>query len=340
MSSFLNRLNLIRYLIVWRVNSSMVYFPRYLSIDISMVIGSIIARRLPTKEVTPWRKALEPLVAAFINKDKNQPAQRSKLFDVCWPIDSAIFVYPDKKTFGRDELIFWELKLFGEHADHGLFLEVILPAMEEASYTADTQWNRRNRLWGHFDIQSVSVARGHRWEPVVNDGKLDLRYRANPSQWLEELSLKPKTAQKFKNLNWVAPFDLSEAPIFDLKEFGLAVDKKILKNIKAPTLSMILISLISRLSQLILTKSAHPAKISSIMNTEDQATLQEALDQVLGISVIKNNIEKVSPSYPGKWFGTQQFSTIPESVIPYLELASILHIGKQTHFGCGTFEIT
>lgn len=339
MLSFLNRLSLIRYLIVWRVNSSVVYFPRYLSIDISMAIGSIISHRLPTKEVTPWRKALDPLIESFINRDKNQLNKLSKIFDVSWPIDSVIFVYPDKKTYGRDELIFWELKLFGEHADHGLFLEVILPAMEEASYTVDTQWNRRNRLWGHFDIQSVYVARGHCWEPIVKDGKLDLRYRANPSQWLEQLSLKPKTARKFKNLTWIAPFDLSEVPIFDLQEFGLTVDKNILRNIKAPTLSMILIGLISRLSQLI-AKSAHPAKISSIMNAEDKTAFHEALDRVLGISVIKHNIEPVPRTWPGKWLGAQQFSTIPESAIPYLELASILHIGKQIHFGCGTFEIT
>jgi len=128
MLSFLNQISLIRYLVVWRVNSSLAYFPRYLSVDISKVIGSIIAQRLPTSEKSAWKKAIDPLVRPAGSASKNSTTKPASIAikDESWPINSVIFTYPCKRAYGKDELIFWELKLFGKHADHGLFLEVIL----------------------------------------------------------------------------------------------------------------------------------------------------------------------------------------------------------------------
>ncbi|MCX7707996.1 MAG: hypothetical protein N2204_08325 [Anaerolineae bacterium] len=47
-----------------------------------------------------------------------------------------------------------------------------------------------------------------------------------------------------------------------------------------------------------------------------------------------------SKGWPGRWAGGQIFQRIPRRLLPYLELAAILHIGRYTHFGCGTFLLS
>jgi len=338
MLSFINRISLIRYLIVWRVNRSLAFFPRYLSIDISKVIGSIISQRLPTSEKSAWKKAIDPLLSSPDNNFRNRKEPFKSVPDISWPINSVIFVYPGKRTYGRDELIFWELKLFGKHADHGLFLEVILPAMEEASYTSDSQWNQRNRLWGHFDIQNVYAARGNRWESVVTNGRLDLRYRANPLQWQEKLRFKPKSIYHFSKLNWMSPFDISEIIPY-INKFDFGIENQPLYYNNAPTLSLILINLIYRVHELIQQRPKIQDKIGDFLSEDDRKAFFEAFQKIIKIPIKKNNIKPAPSAMPGKWIGTQQFKGIPRTIIPYLELASILHIGKYTHFGCGMFVI-
>jgi len=53
-------LNIIRYLIVCRVNASMVWLSLFPSLEFSLVLGTFIAERLPTVQARPWRKALMP----------------------------------------------------------------------------------------------------------------------------------------------------------------------------------------------------------------------------------------------------------------------------------------
>lgn len=338
MLSFLNRINLIRYLVVWRVNSSAAYVPRYLTIDLSRVIGSIIAQRLPSNEKTAWKKTLDPLINYVDHISKNQNRKKDTIPEICWPINTSLLVYPGKRTYGKDELIFWELKLWGEHADHGLFLEVILPAMEEASFTADPQWNQKNRLWGHFDIAHVFAARGNSWEPVVTAGKLDLRYRATPFQWAEQLNLKSNFRYHFHRLNWMSPFDLADV-VWNLSKFDFSIRHLTLLKNNAPTLPLILLSLIFRVDELLHGRSKIPENIGDFLTDVERKFFHLALEKASPILMNKNNIRPAPSNWPGKWFGVQRFKAIPRSIIPYLELASILHIGRQTHFGCGTFVI-
>ena len=338
MLSFLNRISLIRYLVVWRVNSSIAFFPRYLSVDISKIVGAIIYQRLPTSEKSAWKKALDLLINNPADSGKNRRTKPQAIPDVCWPINSVIFNYPCKRAYARDELIFWELKLFGKYADHGLFLEVILPAMEEASYTSNPAWNARNRLWGHFDIQNIYAARGNYWEPVVTGGKLDLRYRATPFQWQENLRLKPKANYHFSKLNWMSPFDLAEIIPY-LDKFDINIKDHPLYYNNAPTLSLILMNLVYRVNNLLSDRPRDDDKIGNFLSEDDRKHLHVEFQKTINISIKNSKIKPVPYTMPGKWLGTQQFNGIPRSVIPYLELASILHIGKQTHFGCGTFVI-
>lgn len=339
MLSCLNQINLIRYLIVWRVNNSLAFFPRLQALDISNVLGSIISQRLPTSEKKQWTKALKPL-NDIIEQINNRQAIKGnfKFPDSSWPLKSTIFVYPIKRTYGKDELIFWELKLFGDHADHGLFLEVLLPAMEEACITNNPEWNRRNRLWGHFDILNIYTALGNTWHPFVSNGKLDLQLRVNPKQWLRDLHLTPNSHKKLKSIDWIVPFDFDN----DLPGYyalDLPDEKQKLKFCKAPPLSLVLHSLIQRINKLLYEPTRELANIVEILNANDQKAFLSAFEQSLQINIADSKLSKVPLSWPGKFRGIQKYTSIPKSIIPYLNIASIFHIGKYTHFGCGTFEM-
>jgi hypothetical protein len=342
---FISPISLIRYLVVWRVNASLVWVPRYLAAEISQVLGTLIANRLPTQEAYRWRKTLAAWDEA--NKDKEKPEIPEVFPDTLWPIESVVFVYPGKPSYGPGERILWEFKLLGASADHGRFLEVILPAMEEASTTADPRWQRQNGLWGKFDIDSIYVARGNRWEPFVRTGQLDLRYRATPEQWAEGLMFAPPAGRIFDRLTWLTPFDLSAPPppaplVEESKPRRPRRADRRLKRIptkQAPTLPRILEALAARLCVFLPGKYHTTADVWNSLSAEEQAALQAALEQAAIIPLHHQGFSPAPKHGPGRWIGTQTFPSIPSPIIPYLELASILHLGQQTHFGCGTFSI-
>jgi len=332
---FIKPLKLIRYLLVWRVTGSLVLVPRCLSAEISLVLGTMIANRLPTREARPWRKALAPWdeQGGLSLVGKKKP---TRLPAASWPIEAVLFVYPGKRTYGQGELILWELKLLGESADHGLFLEVILPAMEEAGSVSEPQWQRQNVLWGRFDIHAAYVARGPQWEAVVSDGRLDLNYRATPVQWAEGLAFDQRPDRVFDHLTWLTPFDLVGAEGKTARRRG----RKRIPPDQAPTLQSILESLIARMSQLLPGKHHTPEDVWDVLSEEEQASFRAVMEQASLIPIRRQSLKPAPKRWPGRWIGTQTFPSIPHPLIPYLELASILHIGKQTHFGCGTFAIT
>ncbi len=326
-------LHLIRYLLVWKVNRKMVRLPHCLPVDLSRVLGTLIAERLPTREAQPWRKALskwdayEGDAADSRPRDRHkprpgQPDRNTPVPQIAWPIETVLFVYPGKQIYGQGELIFWELKLAGTSADHGLFLEVILPAMEEASTTTDPRWSHPNSLWGGFDIQSIYAARGLHWEPVARDGKLDLRQRVPPTWWAEGRTFTSDSERALDQLSWSTGFDLPTPPAT-----------------RAPTLSQILEALTARLSAFRPGKHLANADVWQSLSPDDQAALRRAIEQAAEFPVVRQQIGPAPKGWPGKWGGSQKFLLIPDPIVPYLELASILHIGRQTHFGCGTFII-
>jgi hypothetical protein len=330
---FIKPIKLIRYLFVLRVNSSLVRLPRCLSTELSLVLGTLITNRLPTREARPWRKALSPWEehGGISLVGKKKPAT---LPEASWPMEAVLFVYPGKRTYGRGELILWELKLMGESADHGLFLEVILPALEEAGTVSDQRLQRKNGLWGRFDIQAIYAARGPRWESVVSDGRLDLNYRATPVQWAEGLVFESRSDRVFDRLTWITPFDFASAGRRRRRR-----RKKIPRH-QVPTLQSMLDALVSRISSLLPGKYNTPDDVWAILSAEERAELQAAIEQASHIPIRYKGLEPAPKNHPGRWIGTQIFASIPHPIIPYLELASILHVGRQTHFGCGTFAIS
>ena len=335
MWAFIKPVRLIRYLIVWRVNGSLVRLPRCLSAELSLFLGTTIANRLPTQQARPWRKALAPWDEygglSLIGKKKPR-----RIPEISWPVEAALFVYPGKLTYGQGELILWELKLLGESADHGFFLEVILPAMEEAGSVADPRWRRQNVLWGRFDVHGVYAARGPRWEPVVSEGRLDLNCRPTPVQWAEGLTFESQSERIFDRLTWLTPFDLGD----DARSGGRRHRKKDIASRQVPTLQRILKSLIARMSLLLPGRHHAPDDILEALSAKERESLQAIVEQASHIPIHHASYRPAPQRWPGRWIGMQTFPSIPHPIIPYLELASILHIGKQTHFGCGTFTIS
>ncbi|MBN1995482.1 MAG: hypothetical protein JW953_22535 [Anaerolineae bacterium] len=344
MWSFIEQISLIRYLCLWRVNRSLARLPRCLPAELSLVLGSIIADRLPTREAGPWRKALAAWsgyqgegLNVSIEPPTDRPVEKSiTLPEVAWPIETVLLVYPGKMSYGQDELILWELKLLGNRADHSFFLEVILPAMEEASRTNNPRWHHQRSPWGRFDIDSIYAARGLQWEPVVKGGRLDLRYRATPNQWAEGLTFETPAEPRFQQLTWLTPFDLT--PAADALPPSPAPDGKI-PHSERPTVARMMEALITRLAVVLPGKHNTPGDVWPHFTPAEKTTLQEMIQQQRGRSPRVREIRPAPAYEPGRWIGRQNIDKFPPASIPYLELASILHLGRQTHFGCGTFMI-
>lgn len=363
----ISQVNLIRYLIVWRVNGSFVQLSRCLSVDIARTLGTLIAERLPTQQARPWRKALaawskaddlladerpdEAQVAGGSTENAKvgprppeQPGEApgqapAPLPEAPWPIEAVLWPYPGKRGYGQGEPILWELKLLGDDADHGLFLEVILPAMEEAATTSDERWHRPRTLWGRFDIQAIYAARGPRWEPIVQAGRLDLKCRPTPVQWAEGLSFTGEAGHPFRTLTWLTPFD------FGLRTADCGSDNALnnpqsairIPNSNAPSLCDLLDALMARMTLFMGGKRPTPERVWAWLSPQEQHSLRSDCEKG---SLRHQRIDRAPKGWPGRWIGTQTFAVIPASIVPYLELASILHIGKQTHFGCGTFMLS
>jgi hypothetical protein len=282
-------------------------------------------------------------------------------------VESVIWTYPGKRAYGQGEPILWELKLLGDAADHGIFLEMILPAMEAAATTSDERWRQPRTLWGRFDVQAVYVARGAQWEPIVTDGRLDLTPRPIPTQWAEGLSFEPDAKRTYRRLAWLTPFDLrsrlattlledaggspmpgngatDEAARTDAAQQAIRPDssrpdlqppRRAFQS-RPPALTEVLDVFMARMGALLLGKWATAEQAWAQLGAEEQMSLQK--DCTAG-QLKRHNLESPPREWPGRWIGTQDFTQIPHRLVPYLHLASMVHVGQHTHFGCGTFML-
>lgn len=335
MWNFIKSINLLRYLIVWRVNAMFVQLPRYFAIELSQTLGTLIAERLPAPLPREWRRALDAWASA---EQQAESLSRPIFTDTAWPLRSVLWVYPIKRGFGLGETIVWELKLIGDSADHGIFLEHILPAMEQATTTTDPRWQYHGSVWGHFDIQAIYVARGAQWEPLVTEGKLDLDYRAMPTQWAEGLTFQAEATCPRTRLTWITPVDLSSNAIYDTDQSASWQQAAHASAGRALTMHQILDALMERLTVFWHGKQSTVEQVWAMLSAEEQTELWHGLERAQLVSG-KQQLERVPRYVPGRWIGTQVFSEIPATLVPYLELAAIVHVGKHTHLGCGTFRL-
>lgn len=325
------RLSLIRYLFVLDVTASLVYLPRWPAIELTHLLREIIADQLPMTQARPWKKRIN--AAPFPGLGSN--GYPHTLVDRPWPVDAVIHWYPAKRTYGRGEKILFELKLFGPGADHGFFLEVILPAIESLSRTTEHYslgGNSTNGLWGHFDIPSVYSARGLHWKPVIANGKLDLRYKVNPTQWSSGIKFDAIPASpNLKCLTWVTPFSL---------ESGNPQLKGGKKHKTGPDLRQLLEATRQRIDAVAGGESPfHQANIDAA-DDNGESRWESALSQAAKNRVVEGRFEQYSFTPRTKFLGFQRFdNNIPKEIIPYLQLASVFHIGEDTHYGFGGFTV-
>ncbi len=331
-------IKLIRYLCVWRVNGSLVHLPNDLAIELARVLAELIAAHLPTRTASAWHKQLDAWHEYQKSLHNSSQQKILPIPETLWPLQAVFLPYPGKRSYGRGELIFWELKLFGSSADHAFFLEVILPAMEEAGYTSDRRWNHRNSLWGRFDIEAIYIAKGPRWEPLVKAGRLNLRCRTTSTQWAKNHDDTPPQTTR-TCLRWLTPVDLDYTKISKSQfsaEFQVtnAEDEP---NDGPPSLLDVLNALTVRLNQVLSVKNL---VLEDYLTPKQEKRLHAAFTLASDILPQSHTLIGAPNNQPGRLIGTQDFMPIPLDLLPYLDLAAILHIGTHTQFGCGTFVLT
>ncbi len=341
MLNFTEPINLIRYLIVARTQHSLVTLAPNFTRELSTVWGELVAGMLPTREAGKWRKTRELWEREFGPQAKAAPQEDFLLTNIPtspWPIEAVLLPYTVKDTFGLNEPVVWELKLLGDAADHGLFLEQLLPALELAA--TQPQAGESRGFWGQFRIEAIYAAHGPRWRPFVMDGKLDLRRRRpSPAQWAEGWAFAPEGNARLQTLTWLTPFDMRVKPERPLEREPRR--KRTIAKHDVPTLEGLVRALLARMAQLQSGEPSSEDDAWALLPAEEQTALWETLNQLRERPQHKKYQFAQPPvgAY-GAWIGEQTFATpIPQNLIPYLELASILHVGHFTHYGCGTFRL-
>lgn len=316
-------IKVLRYLCVWRVNSSLARMPTRFNLDLTHILAQLITDKLSTRLARPWKK----LLSAY-----EQSRTDGTFTEKLWPLDVAISAYPTKSTFNQGEVICFEIKLFGEEASHDTFLELILPAMEDAGLRRDGRWYYKNGLWGHFDIDAVYVCKGDTWQPLVIDGELDLHYKPTPWQWADthtERITQKVQQQTYKHLHWLTSFDLSLS------------DETLLASVEEPwgrSLRRVIEAMIARMDYLLEISKNSELSIWDFFEKHEVDELEYSLNRSDEIIHGRHDIAPARRDIPGQWQGIQHFpEAIPAFFVPYLDVASILHIGRFTQYGCGSF---
>jgi len=109
--------------------------------------------------------------------------------------------------------------------------------------------------------------------------------------------------------------------------------------VQAPTLPNILEALMQRVGALLPGKPSNIEDVLSRLSAAERASFEQAREQAARVRLRSSELGPAPKFWPGRWIGAQTFSSVPAALTPYLALASILHIGKHTHFGCGTFVL-
>jgi hypothetical protein len=338
-------IKILRYLCVWRVNASLVWVPTTFNLELPRVLGQLIVDHLPTSMTRAWNKPLQAW------RDYQRDMARAKqderplplMPNTLWPLQAVFMPYPGKCTYGRGERILWELKLLGSSADHMMFLETILPAMEEAGYSKDPRWTKYNSLWGRFDIEAIYVAHSNRWDPLVQAGNLDVHYRPSPTQWAEGRHGPPSS--HYTEVHWLSPFDFTTPPEAFLKWPGLFESPTEYEEPsdgthgRDPSIPVMIKALLTRLEGILEEQYRRPVDLWTLLEAEQVEQLQTALAHAKQTHVLRHILEHPPHALLGRLQDIQEVTPIDPVLWPYLDLASVLHIGEYTQFGHGTFVL-
>jgi hypothetical protein len=142
-------------------------------------------------------------------------------------------------------------------------------------------------------------------------------------------------------LTWITPFDF-RFPISDFRPEGYADQRNSLdgkSKSSAPTLRDIVDALMERMTLFLPGKRRAVSEVWATLPEEMQTALRRTLERTQPLVRHRQAITAPPREWPGTGIGTQIFDAIPPDLIPYLAVASIIHIGGQTHLGCGTFRL-
>ncbi|GAB4521915.1 MAG: hypothetical protein Fur0018_03010 [Anaerolineales bacterium] len=336
MQSILPSIDLLRYRVFLRVNASYVrVFPDF-PMRLSYALGEVIRQQISLgRDGRRWRSALSawdecgwPRALA----DK-KPAQIPQWPDIRWPVETVFVVQPQKRFYGKGELFGFEIKLLGPKASHAFFLESILPGLEVLGYTDSPTDKNAHNLLGHFDVAQVYVARGLHWEPVVQDGKVDLHMQPDTHQWAEGWPFAfPAENIEVCGIYWETPCVLDQTSSSHQRG----------KSVSHPEFTDLLAACLERMASLSPQAAGSVDILWQQLTTEEQIDLLHTVEEARRVKVGTHSIKLTQTKWgcPRGLTGEQYFSPdVPASAIPYLELGSILHIGNYAHFGYGTFQL-
>jgi len=319
----MHSIKLFRYLIAWRINQQMIRLPLDFTASISKNLGYAIADSLSTREARLWHKHLDANKLHLFQR----PAIDDPYPESPWPINAVILPHTNKRNYCQGEVIYWELKLIGDSADHGFFLEAIVPAMEKLGYIEQNIPLSRMSIWGHYDILSVWVANGNRWEPLIANSQLNLRYHPKPLQWNSHLTEEyyNNEMSKQNRLIWLRPFE------FETQNLSQMHDKFI------PEMQIIIESVVRRWS--FFSLSIIRKELWDLVPSHLLIEVKKAWEIACNMRVISYNLTPALRDEPGLWSGEVTYENIPVFLMPYLDMAAVFHVGKKTHYGCGTFAL-
>jgi hypothetical protein len=81
-------------------------------------------------------------------------------------------------------------------------------------------------------------------------------------------------------------------------------------------------------------------QVWALLDPAERQAIEVDLEKAAAVQVKRSLLVSAPKGWPGRWIGAHAFDAITPRLASYLELAAILHVGRQTHFGCGTFKLS
>uniref|UniRef100_UPI004057BEE8 hypothetical protein n=1 Tax=Candidatus Electrothrix sp. TaxID=2170559 RepID=UPI004057BEE8 len=313
-------IQILRYLFVLRINRSLIETLKQPDQEILHNLAALIAENMGGADGKAWKKAARRLANASVDVSLDAVPLAGP---PPWPIDAVLLAENPGTRLCLNELFFFELTVLSDRIGHHFILEYLLPALEQAGYSR-MEKQPKFGLWGNYEIVGLFCAHGADWEPVIDEGQLSSDYFPKPDQWARDFMMNG-TGKIFTRLDWIRPL----APDAAMPENG-------------PDMPWLLAALERRMTALkLLNKgSADMDTLVQGIPGMEKASWQEAVDAAQAMPAPVSVLRPVEKEHPAKAvIGRQHFSAIPPVVLPWLELASILHLGLHTHYGYGGFSL-
>ena len=319
-------LNLIRYLIELRINRGLAWLSNAPEKELSWRWGMAMAEQMAITQARQWKKALAP-------------GWKEETASPAWPVEAVLLLHTSKRTLGLDERFFLELKLLGDGADHGFFMETMLPALEilgSEPTAGGGKANQPNALYGHFEIRSVRSAKGHGWKPLIRDGRLDLRFKVHGAQWEKGFRMAEYRPEPVHQLVWRTPFDFPDPP--SPASLKPAAKRKVKRQ--PPGLPEFLEGTADRLGRIYHGSYAGSREFVDRMDAECAAKWHEAMEMAAKPRIKRYRLKKTSGATGPALIGFQTFTpAIPPELFPFLTLGHLIHLGRGTLYGQGLFGL-